>query len=402
MTQIETLIRNQTRDAQFRLNPGQRDSTKVVWSEYKPDKKLAEFDRDLPKEFAWIASSDPKSKNPFNQDVTAVAGLNQILYPIGGSWKPQANATSSTKYLVRTGKSGGTLPAGAAMMALTSGTPEMLQLFEDQLPDKEFTIAIQVSGKNEVKAAFNLQMADDGATKQDLPPAPSKDAAPATTTPAAPAKEQTAELNVMLLADIDMISDIFFQFQENRPVSFQLENDNIPLVLNMVDALAKVDSFIELRKKRVQVRPLVKIDEIIETNAKSVQESRTEFNKKLEDKIESLDKEITEKLTELEKKRDAIEDRSSSAYEEAERSIAIFVKNKNEEAKQTVRTLQDENKKNIELLERDLNKQLRAKQEWYKAAAALIPPIPPLLVAFFVFFSRRLNEKQGVNVNRLR
>ena len=38
----------------------------------------------------------------------------------------------------------------------------------------------------------------------------------------------------------------------------------------------------------------------------------------------------------------------------------------------------------------------------YKLWAVLIPPIPPLLVAGFVFLNRRAKEREGVSSKRLR
>ncbi len=41
-------------------------------------------------------------------------------------------------------------------------------------------------------------------------------------------------------------------------------------------------------------------------------------------------------------------------------------------------------------------------QATYKLWAVIIPPIPPLLVAAFVFFNRRAKEREGVSSKRLR
>jgi hypothetical protein len=41
-------------------------------------------------------------------------------------------------------------------------------------------------------------------------------------------------------------------------------------------------------------------------------------------------------------------------------------------------------------------------QDRYKLLAVLLPPIPPVLLAFFVFFHRRKAEQEGVDARRLR
>jgi ABC-2 type transport system permease protein len=49
-----------------------------------------------------------------------------------------------------------------------------------------------------------------------------------------------------------------------------------------------------------------------------------------------------------------------------------------------------------------LNLEKQAVQFRYKLWAVLLPPIPPLLVAVAVFFTRRAREKEGVSRSRLR
>ena len=50
----------------------------------------------------------------------------------------------------------------------------------------------------------------------------------------------------------------------------------------------------------------------------------------------------------------------------------------------------------------DLNAQVRSVQDGYKLRSVILPPIPPLLVAFFVYFHRRSKEREGVSKARLR
>ncbi|MDC1301846.1 hypothetical protein N8Z04_01795, partial [bacterium] len=56
----------------------------------------------------------------------------------------------------------------------------------------------------------------------------------------------------------------------------------------------------------------------------------------------------------------------------------------------------------IEQVERSLEAKIRQEQDWQKWLAVVLPPIPPLVVAFFVFFRRRAQEREGVAKSRLR
>jgi hypothetical protein len=53
-------------------------------------------------------------------------------------------------------------------------------------------------------------------------------------------------------------------------------------------------------------------------------------------------------------------------------------------------------------VERKLESQIRREQDRQKWLAVLLPPILPLVLAFFVFFKRRAQEREGVAKSRLR
>ena len=56
----------------------------------------------------------------------------------------------------------------------------------------------------------------------------------------------------------------------------------------------------------------------------------------------------------------------------------------------------------MEKVERQLGAKVRQEQDRQKWLAVLLPPIPPLVVAFFVYFRRRAQEREGVAKTRLR
>ena len=58
--------------------------------------------------------------------------------------------------------------------------------------------------------------------------------------------------------------------------------------------------------------------------------------------------------------------------------------------------------KKVKESERELAATIRGVQDRYKLLAVLLPPIPPILLAFFVFFHRRKAEQEGVDTRRLR
>ena len=77
------------------------------------------------------------------------------------------------------------------------------------------------------------------------------------------AKAPRAPMNVVLVSDVEMISDVFFAWREQGSIPGQEINfdfDNVTFVLNALDALAGDDRFLELRKRRPKHRTLDQFD----------------------------------------------------------------------------------------------------------------------------------------------
>jgi ABC-2 type transport system permease protein len=67
-----------------------------------------------------------------------------------------------------------------------------------------------------------------------------------------------------------------------------------------------------------------------------------------------------------------------------------------------IEKLQRQRDVEVAKVERELEAKIRREQDRQKWLAVLLPPIPPLVVAFFVFFRRRAQEREGVATSRLR
>ncbi|MFO7901196.1 MAG: Gldg family protein, partial [Pirellulaceae bacterium] len=71
-------------------------------------------------------------------------------------------------------------------------------------------------------------------------------------------EEPDAERNAIFVADVDMISDFFFQ--ERNLGNLDMQFDNVTFVLNAVDKLAGDTTFIDLRSRRVRHRTLTRLE----------------------------------------------------------------------------------------------------------------------------------------------
>ena len=68
----------------------------------------------------------------------------------------------------------------------------------------------------------------------------------------------------------------------------------------------------------------------------------------------------------------------------------------------SIEELKQKRDKEIKSTRRQLAQTIRRVQDRYKLWGVLLPPVFPLLVAFFVFFNRRAREREGVAKSRLR
>ena len=120
-----------------------------------------------------------------------------------------------------------------------------------------------------------------------------------------------ANVNVVLVADIDMLSDDFFNLRDQGEVpgmGVTFDFDNTTFVLNAIDSLAGEDRFLELRKRRPKHRTLTRIEEQLEEARKKEADARDSLRKEKDENIkketDNLNEEI-KKLDERLKKDDA-------------------------------------------------------------------------------------------------
>jgi ABC-2 type transport system permease protein len=402
-----------------------RDLSKILYSTYIPDKQLE--GANYPLELMFICTSDETAVEPFNLNSPLTGGLNRVMLPFAGTFGETKDSQTKKEFLVRTGKSAGTIQQGAislvTMLSQRRGFEaknerDLLSPWETPEPTKELVVAYRISGMpNSGKAATNLPLADEGSPeklKQDLEKqAPGQhNIDPAqlqkmleslqANNPGAAAKP-SGPLNVAIVSDIDLINDIFFQLRGRKEEFLKIPNDNVPFVLNTIDGIAGQNEFLEIRKRGVRLRPLVLIDNLTEEYAKKSKESENNFRNDINKSIESARKVALKRITEFQKELDAIDPQNNPGDYEAKAQELQILKN-DEETKLTseIQSFENQFVKEQEALKRQLNKQIASHKKFYQWMAVIVPPILPLIVAFFVFFTRLSRETEGVGRSRLR
>ncbi len=204
--------------------------------------------------------------------------------------------------------------------------------------------------------------------------------------------KEAGKINVVFLADLDMISDAFFTVRDKKWQDLNL--DNITLLLNAIDDLAGDDSLLALRKRRNRQRTLSRIEKLTE-----------EFKTKFSEERQRADKEAKKELDEAKKRLAAeIEKlKTDTTMDDRTKMIKLATANENERRRVEVEEANIQNIKNKKVQESKniTERKIRSVEGWYATLAVLLPPIPALLLGIFVFASRVREERQGIVPDRL-
>jgi ABC-2 type transport system permease protein len=381
-------------------------------------------------------------ESPFNPQHPITRRLQQVLFMFPGAWQDRNTSDMEFKELASTGRLTGTIRYDDIMQL--SRSPVGLSLRNFEVPTGEsYVLAVHIRGKAQPESGLASVADDAAATDDDAAkdePAQEASDAPTETQPqttagaasqvadstddkpstsgAEPAgqgdassgkqeqpseqnaKKETAEpeMNVVLVSDIDCLASAFFfvrEAGEEEAADINWDFDNVAFVLNTLDVLGGDERFVEVRTRRRPHRTLVKVEARTEQARQEASSERQKFLNAFQKAKDEEQKKFDDRIKEIEERKD-LDPRTKRVYVETARIDG--------QRRLETRVASHEQQRNQELrrIERDLSLEVRRVQDRYKLLAILIPPIPPLLVGFFVFFHRRQMEREGVSKSRLR
>ncbi len=320
----------------------------IVWDKTNPNLKIAEMLRDQP-EYVFITPLNGNPRAISNQsDVTS--NLREILALFAGRIRPRADSKLKFESLLETGTNSG------------------INLFEDM---------------------FSPGMMGGMSFKQDIARVTGKE--PYCIAAHISGEKGGSKINVIYVADVDMISDGIFQAVQNEVYNLKL--DNVKFILNCVDVLAGDTSYVELRKRRPQHRSLTEIQRIKDDFGRLNQKEREEAEASAKDAVEKLKTKLTTEVEKIEK------DANLSPLEKAQRM---------EMARQRVQRELDVQEVNIQRKKQEKLDQLKAREQRQNRNtesnirfwAVLLPPIPALLLAIIVLSMRLAAETRDIEEMR--
>jgi len=320
----------------------QWDPMMIRWDSYNPHPDLA----NLPPEFIFVGKGNGNPE-PFNQNHNASRGLQEVVLLYPGSLEPLAVAGAEFTPLLTTGPMSGGFNYYQVMQRGFLGTVSLNRNLPHRADGQQRVVAAQLKG---------------------------------------PVGEGGAGTNVIVVADLDFISDQFFQIRSMGPPN--LNFDNVTFFLNCMDVLVGDDSFIALRGRRVRHRTLERVEQqtsqFIDKRAADESEAETEAQKALEEAQKRLD----EKVAQVRSRTDL----DAQTKEIMARNLQEVESRRFETMKTTIETGKEAR---IQAGKETMETQIKAIQSGIRTSAILLPPIPVLVLGVMIFFRRQRRERAG-------
>ncbi|MCA9235734.1 MAG: Gldg family protein [Planctomycetales bacterium] len=356
------------------------NGSQVVWQRYTPEQSVSTIDDDQ-----WVfVDENNGASQPFNDENAISSGLNQILLLYPGYFKRSDESKLEFQPLAESGsKNSGTV----ATQTLNRGDLGQAnrENFSKVRTSDGYIVAAEVTGL----APLDELLPEAGEGEVD----PADDAAVAKQR--AEAEKNRPTIKVVLVADIDWLIDGFFMIRERGDDDFLPATQNVTFLLNVIDELTGDDRFIEIRKRTREHKTLEKIDEKTRDFRQAAAKEEETFVASIQDKIDAAEEAYNKKV-------DAIESRTDlTRIQKATLQRQIEIEEQRRLSRE-VKQLETERTREVKKIEYDLEQDVRSVQDLYKMIAIVLPPIPPLLLAVWVFFRRREAERQGVARERMR
>ena len=344
------------------------DSGEIVWDTYNPHPDLAH----LPPEVVFVGEGN-QNEEVFNGDHIASKALQELVLLYPGRIEKAPGSDYEFEPLVKSGRASGALPYSAMVQRNFLGV-QLRRNLPHRPDDKDYILAAHVgsAGKSDSSAK---EEGEDPPSDDDK----EKDAKP------------TKGVNAIVIADLDFISEQFFQIRQRGPEN--LNFDNVTLFLNCMDILIGDDSFVALRNKRVRHRTLETVEEqtrnFIEERVKKEQEAETEAEAALKDAQARLEERVNKvrQRPDLDAQTKQIMARN---LQEVENRRLEVLKANIESAKEA----------KINSSKESMESQVRQIQDNIKTLAVLLPPIPVFALGVLIFVRRQRRETEGAAATR--
>ncbi len=330
---------------------------RILRDSYNPFPKIPRSEN-FPDEFVYVGGPNAFFEGPVTSE------LQYCLFTCPGSLYENPKSTLTFKPLLKTrgGNLSGTTSLDNFWTGGVFGTPRRFN------PDRTL---YRGNGESEVIAASISGSVADG--------------------------NRTNELNVILVADADVLADPFFNIRSRGPDSdFPLDVDNVTFSLNLIDRLGKEDRLLEIRNRRRLHRTLEEFEKSIEAAREVASRTIREAEASIQGILQDENRKLNEALAEVQNSQGSMT--QGQFMQVLQTEAAKLQKN----LAKRERELRQETNAKVKEAERSRDREIRQKQETIQNLSVFLPPIPLLLIAFLVYRKKRTAEIQGAIASRVR
>ena len=356
------------------------EPTRIVWDSYNPHPDLSY----MPSEVVFLGSGN-ENPDTFNPEADIAKDLQELVFLYPGFLGPGEDPDVEFEPLLRTGVVSGHSGYFTLVQQSFFGPQINPNPVRDQ-DDETYVIAARVR---------TLGAPDEEAASSETPDTDDAE------TPAAALTGLSADgdspwptegpLNLVVIADLDFISEQFFQIRETAPAN--LNFDNVTFFLNAMDSLIEDNSFIALRSRRARHRTLERVEaqtaEFVEQRTLDEQQAETDAEQALTDAQSRLNERVAEVQNRDDIDAQAKQIMARNLEEVENRRLQVLSANIQTEKETQIRAS----------LER-METQIRAIQSRIKTFAILLPPVPVLAFGVLIFVRRQRREREGAAAAR--
>jgi ABC-2 type transport system permease protein len=375
------------------------EKEQIVWDTYNPHQNLPE---NIPPEYVFLTGSGgaqqdgpTSSTGAFNKDEPMTSGLQEMVMLFPGYLKEYSGQGGDLKItpLLTTTNLSGTQTWDKyvqrdpffGMLSMQTPPPSSYR----QSPNR-FMIAARIQGT--MLSAYPEGKPSEGKSKDQEKEPANEEKKEDTEKPSEP-KTSEKPIDVIAIADLDFISDTFYNLRAQGVEGFNF--DNVTFISNCIDTLAGDESFVNLRKRRPKHRTLttveLRINEFDKQRAEGLENAEAVALKETREAQDNFDK----KVAEVQNRQD-LDSRAKTVLIQNDRKI--------EQIRLNLRTatIEAEKEKKVNLARLDMQKKIRAVQNSVKVRSIILPPIPALLFGIIVFVRKGRRERQGIPSSRVR
>ena len=358
----------------------------IVGQAYNPYPKLRQS-QNITNQWVFVSNDAPGGGQCFHdddEDNIISSGLRELLFLMPGAVSKKNSSTLGFQPLVTTGNKTSTIEFD--QLRGTSRDSDELEHLEKSTDDVPYVLAARVTGKldeKEIASLAKVQNSDDEEGPAHTP----------------------GNIDVVIVMDIDLLESTFIALRTRPMPELELHFQNVAFALNVIDALIGETRFLDIRKRHQGHRVLSKLEDRLNVIRAESDDNIEEYREKFKEETEKAEKLRKETLEELEEVVNKLRSDPNADPKKAEASILrLALKTQIEERRETVQkeSLRRQRDRDIELNKDKLETETRSVQAVYKIFSIVLPPIPPLILAFVVFLVRRSREQEGVSRGRLR